>query len=132
MKVVRQFTSNPFTASSYPLPNRETVKVMLNDLNEKIVSLQTNMKARSSSNLLPSLVVRSEKYCKLQGDPSSKVLLLPCCVTELQVHDSIFRLDVSLPPAWRMRRQLQGCCWRLIHVFFEHIVGVCGNRVDCN
>ena len=71
---------------------------ILNDLSEKTASLQTSMKARILSNLLPSVAVRSRTY-KFQGDFSLQVLLFPCCVTEHLDHrcyDNLSRSDVTL------------------------------------
>ena len=81
--------------SLYLLPIGETEKNILNDLYEKIASLQASTKANKLSMLLPPFVVRSRKYY----NSSPQVLLLSHCVTELldlRFYNNLSRVDVTL------------------------------------
>ena len=78
MRVVRQFTLEPPSASAYFLPIGETVEDVLMELHEKIATKQDSMKAEKLSKLLPPLAVRPRKYHRFEGDCSHWILLLPC------------------------------------------------------
>ena len=98
VRMERQFTLEPLSASSYFLPISETAEDILVNFNEKITSPQANMKAKKLSKLHPALTVRSLKYYSFKGDSSSQVLLLPHCITELldiRSYDCLSRMDAT-------------------------------------
>ena len=81
--LVKSFAQNHKGVPSCRLLIWKISEDVFRDLNEKIASLQANMKAEKLNKLVSPMTAQSRRYYRFEGNPAPHPSVLPWCITEL-------------------------------------------------